>query len=113
MGKRGFKKLYEKRLCVRVTEEELEYLQKKAEGKQLSMSRYLVESGLASNRILNSEEREILERAIFHVRKIGVNLNQIAKTLNRGGDIAGQELRNTLKQQSETLEELKKAILGG
>lgn len=112
MGKRGFKKLYEKRLCVRVTNEELEYLEKKAVGKGLSMSRYLVESGLATNKILNSEEREILERAIFHVRKIGVNLNQIAKVLNGGGDIAGQELRDTLEKQSATLEELKKAVMG-
>lgn len=112
MGKRGLKKLYSKRLCVRVTEEELEYLQVKADAKELSMSRYLVESGLATNKILNSEEREILERAIFHVRKVGVNLNQIAKVLNKGGDIAGQELRNTLNQQLATLEELKKAVLG-
>jgi len=112
MGKRGFKKLYEKRLCVRVTNEELEYLQKKAEGKELSISRYLVECGLTSDKILNSQQREILERAMFHVRKVGVNLNQIAKVLNQGGEIAGQELRQTLKQQTQALEELKKAIMG-
>jgi len=95
---------------VRVTEEELVDLRSRAKTNKLSLSRYLVEAGLAKNKVLTPEEREREERAIYHLRKIGVNLNQIAKAMNKKESISEKKLLEVIEEQKKaivTLREVK------
>lgn len=49
-----------------------------------SVSQYLIERGLLDGAMIQSVERERIERLLFEVRKIGVNINQIAHQMNAG-----------------------------
>lgn len=104
-------KRYNKPVIVRVTEQELINLRIRAKENQLSLSRYLVEAGLAKDKVLTPGEREREERAIFHVRKIGVNLNQIARSLNRKENVAEKKLLEVIKEQKETLRILREVMV--
>jgi len=103
-------KRYNKTVIVRVTEQELMDLRTRAKENNLSLSRYLVEAGLAKDKVLTPKEREREERAIFHVRKIGVNLNQIARSLNRQESVAEKKLLEVMEEQKETLRILREVI---
>ena len=103
-------KRYNKPVIVRVTEQELINLRMRAKENKLSLSRYLVEAGLAKDKILTPKEREREERAIFHVRKIGVNLNQIARSLNRKENVAEKKLLEVIEEQKETLRILREVM---
>jgi len=105
-------KRYIKPIVIRATEEELINLRNRAKEKKLSLSRYLVESGLAKDKILSKEEREREEKAIYHVRKVGVNLNQIAYALNRKESVAEKKILEVIEQQKETLRVLKEVMEG-
>jgi sugar phosphate isomerase/epimerase len=90
-----------------VTDAELRQLRQRAKDAGLSLARYLVASGLqGAPPPLSAEERAQRQRAIFHARKIGVNLNQIAHRLNAEGDVAGDELAAALRASSEALRRL-------
>jgi hypothetical protein len=103
-------KRYNKPVIVRVTEQELMDLRIRAKENNLSLSRYLVEAGLAKDKVLTPKEREREERAIFHVRKIGVNLNQIARSLNRKESVAEKKLLEVIEEQKETLRILREVM---
>lgn len=100
------RKKYAKQAMARMTEAELAELHKRAKKAGLSLSRYLVESGLAPEKILAPAERERQERSIYHVRKAGTNLNQIAKALNRGGQVSTSKLERVLEEQAAALRSL-------
>ena len=99
-----------KPVIVRVTEQELMDLRIRAKENNLSLSRYLVEAGLVKDKVLTPKEREREERAIFHVRKIGVNLNQIARSLNRKENVAEKKLLEVIEEQKETLRILREVM---
>src|SRR5215470_4581079 len=84
MGKR--QKQYPKGALVRLTNDEHRRLTELAKTAGLSLSRFLVESGL-TGRAPTSADRMVRERAILQLIRVGNNLNQIAKQLNaqRGG----------------------------
>ena len=86
--KPGRKRQYDGSALVRCTGDELSELHKRAADVPMSLSRYLVECGLRSQNPPDPTEREMRERAIFELRKAGVNLNQIARKLNEGTDPA-------------------------
>lgn len=111
MGLRGIKPKYKKRLCVRVTDEELEQLEIRASMANLSMSRFLVEAGLCPKLIIDPQERERQKGAVYQVRKIGGLLNQIARALNKGEVINLVTLERVLEQQEKTLEALEKLVV--
>lgn len=71
-------KLYDKKALVRCTERELAELHQKAKKTKLSVSRFLVKSALSDEQILSAEEKEEIRQLRLEIRKIGVNLNQIA-----------------------------------
>lgn len=96
-------KRYNKTLVVRATEQELIDLRERAKANGLSLSRYLVKVGLAKDKILSPEEREREERAIFHLRKVGTNLNQIARALNRKESVAEKKLLEVIEEQRKTI----------
>ena len=107
MPGRGRPPLYEHKLTVRVSSDELRHLRPRAQQAALTLSRFLVESGLAGcPPPLTAEERALRQRAIFHARKIGVNLNQIARQLNSGSAVAADRLDAALDAASEALAQL-------
>lgn len=96
--RRGRQKQYEASALVRCTEQELESLHRRATDAELSLSRYLVECGLQSQNAPDPGARELRERAVFELRKAGVNLNQVAKRLNQPtGTIAVQQVESALR----------------
>lgn len=82
MSEEKSRRIYDKKALVRCTEAELAGLHQRAKKAKLSLSRYLVKSGLSDGKTLTAEEREELKRLRFDLRKIGVNLNQIAFASN-------------------------------
>lgn len=97
---------YRCEFTIRTTGQERQQLLVQARRAGLSLSRYLVESGLTSVPPLSPEEQAQRQRAIFHARKIGVNLNQIARQLNSQLPVAEEELAATLTAAREALERL-------
>lgn len=72
-------------MSVRPSVEELHTLHERAASfGYKSLSKYLIERGLREGVMIQSMERERLERLLFEVRRIGVNINQIALQMNRG-----------------------------
>ncbi len=90
---------------IRATKEERERLLQRARAGGLSLSRYLVEAGLTTE-VPGPEERALRERALFHTRKIGVNLNQIAHKLNAEAVVPPAELRTALEATAQALTRL-------
>ena len=98
---------YDHHVSVRVTDAELRQLRQRAGDAGLSLARYLVASGLSgAPPPLSAEERAQRQRALFHARKIGVNLNQIAHRLNAEDDVAAAELAAALRASTEALRRL-------
>lgn len=88
------KKLYDKRIEVRLTERELNELHDRAMKTKLSVSRHLVKSGLSDGQVLTAEEKEEIRQLRFELRKISINLNQIGFALN--ASIRGEEVAATI-----------------
>ena len=91
------RKQFARHFSVRVTDDELRQLHRRATTAGLSLARYVVASALAGSPApLTSTERALRQRAIFHARKIGVNLNQIARQLNSGDPVSRDQLLEAL-----------------
>jgi hypothetical protein len=110
------KQLYTKKVLVRLTETEKQTVEKNAKQSQLSVSRFLVRSGVGDERGLDPAERELRERAIYELRRVGVNLNQIAYALNaarrtgRGDETPAAEIAKAAESLKIVLESVKKAF---
>lgn len=103
------KTLYDKRVEVRLTKTELEQAQAKAKRLKLSLSRAFVKSFLSDEKMLTAEEREEVQQLRFEVRKIAVNLNQIAKSLHANWFVSEeprpmQEINEVIVQASQSLD---------
>lgn len=73
------------KITVRPTDGELKLLHARAASfGYKSLSKYLIERGLKDGAMIQTPDRERLERLLFEVRKIGVNINQIAHQVNAG-----------------------------
>jgi len=75
---------YHHRLTIRATKTERKHLGERANAAHLSVARYLVEAALTSANPPTPETRAERERLLFQVRKVGVNLNQLARRANAG-----------------------------
>ena len=93
-------------ICVRVTPAEKKELQEKANAAHLSLSRYLVKS--ASDRKVFQTEN--IAKLIYEIRKIGINVNQIAHVANGQGFILQSDLV-TVKRQMDAVFEITKKIV--
>lgn len=91
---------------VRTTFEERERLKRFARQTKLSLSRYLVLAALIGPQPASEADRAIRQRAIFHARKIGVNLNQIARALNNTEAVEPTELAEALDLAADALRRL-------
>jgi Mobilization protein NikA len=74
-------KKYPSVFTLRATKSEHERLVRRAKEAQLSLSRFLIESGL-SKEAPSWEDRQQRERVIIQLIRAGNNLNQIARQLN-------------------------------
>lgn len=75
-----------KNVSVRPTARELDALHARAASFGFkSLSKYLIECGLSRGVMIESAERERVERLLFEARMIGRNLNQLARWANAGG----------------------------
>ncbi len=88
-------------ILVRATPAERSAIQRRAAAAGRSLSRYLVGVGTNDHPPVTQEEREELGRLLFELRKVGVNLNQIAHTLNAArlsgrGSTSESEIINAL-----------------
>jgi len=102
----GRQKQYTKRALVRLTEAEYIRLVELAKEATLSLSRFLAECGLAG-KAPSFEDRERQERAIMEVKRVGNNLNQIARQLNaQRGTINAVRVEQTLVEAKSALEML-------
>ena len=101
------RKQFARHFSVRVAEDELRQLRRRAAAAGLSLARYVVASALAGSPApLSSAERALRQRAIFHARKIGVNLNQIARQLNSGDAVSRDRLSEALDASKDALRRL-------
>lgn len=69
-----------KQIVIRVSEKELEAIKKKVEQSGKSQQQYIIES-LMQKKIVNMDG---VKQLIPEIRRIGNNLNQIAKHMNEG-----------------------------
>ena len=84
--KRRRRKALTKNVSVRPTPDQLELLHTRAASFGFkSLSKYLIERGLREGEMIVSVDRERIERLLFEVRRIGRNVNQIARVMNSGG----------------------------
>jgi hypothetical protein len=99
--KPGPARVYEHRFPVRANDKEYKLLTKRAKAAGYSLSRYLVETGLKAPdspppKELDVRQREMRERALFELRMVARNLNQIAHKMNvlnlEGNTMSASEL---------------------
>ena len=93
-------------ICVRVTPAEKKELQEKADAAHLSLSRYMVKS--ASDRKMLQTEN--IAKLIYEIRKIGININQIAHVANGQRFILQSDLVSLNRHMDAIIEITKKII---
>jgi hypothetical protein len=102
------RKLFDKRIEVRLTERELEELHDRAKKTKLSISRHLVKSGLSDGVILTAEDKEDIRQLRFELRKVGTNLNQVAYAFN--ASIRGEADAPTIAEINKSKKDIDEAL---
>ena len=106
----GRRKEYLKSALIRLTPDEHIRLMAAAQAARLSLSRFLVLAGL-TGKASTYEDRERHERAIIEIKRVGNNLNQIARQLNaQRGSIKLSRLEESLAETKEALEMIGKLM---
>ncbi len=101
---------YDLHISVRVSRTEWTALKARARASGRSLSRYLAEAGLGSADCLPDPTlRAERARALLHLRKVGVNLNQLARRLNSGGPVASHQVATTLAAVEAAAAELRRS----
>jgi hypothetical protein len=102
------------KITVRPTDDELGLLHARAESfGYKSLSKYLIERGLKDGAMIQSVERERIERLLFEVRKIGVNINQIAHQMNGGSrDYSQAALDRAMREVERVMKEVGQEFKG-
>jgi hypothetical protein len=73
------------KITIRPTAEEHELLKNRAAAfGYKSLSQYLINRGLSKGVQIENIDKAKLDKLLFEIRKIGININQIALQLNRG-----------------------------
>ncbi len=108
---------YPKMVTVRVSDSEHQQILERASRTRLSSSRFLVRAGLAQRfppirdrAVPSEEERRELEFLLFELRKIGVNLNQIARDTNLARLLGRRIPRSNIEQAAQMVQGLVKLI---
>lgn len=92
----------EKRITIRLTEDEYEKIKRKAEKINVSVSEYV--RNFLSKKEVKIVDKTSLRELIYQLQRIGVNINQMVKKVNLNhSDIE-------LKKEIEELEEIYKKL---
>lgn len=105
-----------KNISVRPTPEELDALHERAASfGYKSVSQYLIERGLRDNGLMiRSVDRERVERLLFEARKIGVNINHIARQMNAGDKGYSQaHLDRAMREVERVMREIRQEFTTG
>lgn len=100
----------DRHIGVRLTGDELGRLRSGAEGAELSLSDYVRQAALAG-RVLPREALEELRRLRIEFNRIGVNLNQLARRLNRGDQPGQEQIRQLIQELSRAAARLREMEL--
>lgn len=101
------------RITVRLNDFEYDLISSKAESIHLPIAVYLRQQAVNQNLIVHNHlvfDSEELKRLVGEYRKIGSNLNQIAKYFNSGG-VASLEMRDMNQECIAKLFELGRDVL--
>jgi hypothetical protein len=103
-----------KNISVRPKPDELEQLHERAASfGYKSVSQYLIERGLRDGAMIQTPERERIERLLFEARKIGVNINQIAHQMNAGYQGYSQAaLDRAMREVERVMKEIRQEFKG-
>lgn len=105
-----------KNISVRPTPEQLDALHERASSfGYKSVSQYLIERGLREGGLMiRSVDRERVERLLFEARKIGVNINQIARGINVGyRGYSQKHLDRALREAERVMREIRQEFTSG
>ena len=100
-------RLRKNRIVIRVTDDELRIINKKAEASRHNRTKYIIETLI--NGYVIVQDLESLRNLTNEINKIGVNINQIAKHINTTNNIYKsdmEEMKNQLKQIYKIVEKL-------
>lgn len=111
-GPDGNSYLRDKRVEIRVCQQEYEKLEKHAlEAGYLNVAQYLRESGLTRKQITSpSTKQKEKNQWLYEINRIGNNVNQIARQLNQGHEPDEEMLMVLLQIQDMAQEALKEAL---
>ncbi|WP_395141995.1 plasmid mobilization protein [Armatimonas sp.] len=102
---KGPQKIYPRVVYARVTEQEWSTIQLRADQSGLSMSRYLVETGLRGKPPPTKADRARLQFLLYQFRRAAVAINQVA-TDRLVMAVGGSETRQLLRETASLLEQL-------
>lgn len=95
---------------VRMTDAELEKLDKQVFKSGLSREAY-ARSVLTSSVVPKPMPPETFHTVIFHLRRIGNNMNQIARIANTTGEIDARQYRENVTSLNQEILELRKKMI--
>lgn len=100
-----------KQILLRVTEREMELINKKVNVSGFSREKYLRTMAIEGR--IFKQDLESIRMLAAEIKKIGVNINQIAKIANETGSVES-DLTDDLKRQMEEIwRELKSTLFAG
>ncbi len=97
-----------KQIVIRLTEKEKEQLKKKVDKSGLRQQDYLIKC-ILNKPVLNTDG---LKEITPQIKKIGVNLNQIARTCNEGNQATYEEIQKVGKELNEVWQLLRQLAQG-
>ncbi len=97
-----------KQIVIRLTEKEKEQLKKKVKKSGLKQQDYLIKC-ILNKKVLNTDG---LKEITPQIKKIGVNLNQIARTCNEGNQATYKEIQEIGKELNEVWQLLRQLAQG-
>ena len=94
---------------VRLTEDELKSLNEKVKLTGLSRENYI--RALIEGHDIKALPPDTFHAVIFHLRHIGINLNQIARVANTSGEIDKVKYKENVKNLNKEILEIRKRII--
>lgn len=91
-----------KQICIRLTDDERDRIADKAEKSNLSMQEYIINCAL-NKKITVVNSHEDLAKMRAEIKRIGNNINQIAKKANTFG-LNSEDIKTLLERQSVLLQ---------
>lgn len=95
-----------KQIVIRVSEEELEQIKKKVEQSGKSQQQYIIEA-LTQKQVTNTDG---IKELMPELKRVGNNLNQIAKALNSTGYYDYRLITQNQKELNEVWQSLKQYL---